>query len=239
MSELVAESRTSGADERNWHGAGARMALRYLCFVLGLLINSFGIAFITKATLGTSPISSVPYVLSKRFQPSFGEFTFVINMLFIVAQVVLLRRDFRPVQLLQIVVNVLFSSFVDVSMGLLGWLNPTGVVAPLLSLVVGCCILALGISVEVAPDVVLVPGEGIVRAISATLKRPFGSCKLCFDATLVVISCALSLVFFGGLSGVGLGTIVSALIVGPIVNVINAHVPLIGAIRGLCEPAAE
>lgn len=44
-----------------------RIALRYLFFTLGLLINSFGIAFITKSSLGTSQISSLPYVLSLRF----------------------------------------------------------------------------------------------------------------------------------------------------------------------------
>ena len=80
---------------------------------------------------------------------------------------------------------------------------------------------------------ILVPGEGIVRAISSTLDRPFGTCKLCFDASLVAIACALSFAFFGGLNGLGVGTIVSALIVGPIVNLINARVPLVSAIREL------
>ena len=41
-----------------------RMFKRYLYFFLGVIINSFGVAFITKSALGTSQISSVPYVLS-------------------------------------------------------------------------------------------------------------------------------------------------------------------------------
>ena len=49
---------------------------RYLVFIIGVLINSFGISFITKASLGTSPISSVPYVFSLRFAPTLGEFSF-------------------------------------------------------------------------------------------------------------------------------------------------------------------
>ena len=40
---------------------------RYCYFLLGLAINSFGIAFITKSALGTSQISSVPYVLSLQY----------------------------------------------------------------------------------------------------------------------------------------------------------------------------
>ncbi len=228
MSELVASIRSSVS-----RAEAGRLALRYLCFAAGLIVNSFGIAFITKAALGTSPISSIPYVLDLRFQPTFGEFTFVLNMVYIVAQVVLLRRDFQPIQLLQVVANLVFSAFIDVSMGLLSWLAPAALPAQLGSLALGCCILAFGLSIEVAPRVIVVPGEGIVRAIASKLDRPFGTCKLCFDATLVLIACALSLLFFGCINGLGLGTIVAALAVGPIVNLINAHLPLIAAIRRL------
>ena len=236
MSELVVKSSLAGAGENEggeMSGARRALVLRYLCFVAGLLINSFGVAFITKAALGTSPISSIPYVLDLRFEPTFGEFTFVLNMVYIVAQVALLRRDFKPVQILQVVANLIFSAFIDVSMGLLWWLNPQGLPTEVLSLAVGCVILAFGIAVEVAPNVIVVPGEGIVRAIASTLHRPFGTCKLCFDTTLVVIACGLSFAFFGYLNGLGAGTIVSALAVGPICNLINAHVPLIDAIRSL------
>ena len=37
---------------------------RYGWFTAGVLLNAFGVALITKAALGTSPISSLPYVLS-------------------------------------------------------------------------------------------------------------------------------------------------------------------------------
>ena len=114
MSELVAKLRWTVVGEDGARGMG-RMALRYLCFVTGLLINSFGVAFITKAALGTSPISSIPYVLDLRFQPTFGEFTFVLNMVYIVAQVVLLRKDFQPIQLLQVVANLIASESICIA----------------------------------------------------------------------------------------------------------------------------
>ena len=101
-----------------------KIALRYLFFTLGLLINSFGIAFITKSSLGTSQISSLPYVLSLRFPLSFGGFTFLMNTVFILIQIAIQRRNFPPVQLLQIAANVLFSTFLDVSMAALSWLHP-------------------------------------------------------------------------------------------------------------------
>ena len=124
---------------------------RYFFFILGLIINSFGVAFITKSALGTSQISSIPYVLSLKFTNlSFGQTTFIFNMLFILIQLLILKKDFRPIQFLQIAANILFSSFIDVSMTLLTGLNPQTIPLRTLSLLVGCAILAVGISVEVA-----------------------------------------------------------------------------------------
>lgn len=210
-------------------------SLRYFCFFIGVLINSFGVALITKAALGTSPISSVPYVLSLRFAPTLGEFTFVMNLLFIAAQIVLLRRSFPPVQLLQVVVNLVFSWFIDVSMNLLGGFDPQTLPVKLIALVLGCAVLGFGISVEVAPKALLVPGEGVVGALSTVTRVRFGTVKVAFDVTLVAISLTMSLVFFHRLNGLGLGTVISALIVGRFVNLFNARLPLIARIARLAE----
>ena len=212
------------------------LVARYIWFAVGVLINSFGIALITKGALGTSPISSTPYVLSLQFPAlSFGMTTFLVNLLFIALQIVLLRRDFQPVQLLQLVVNVVFSEFIDVSTNLLGFFESASVAVQLLCVVLGCAVLALGISIEVAPNVILVPGEGAVRAIAATCRARFGTVKICFDLTLVAVALVLSLVFFHGVQGLGLGTVISALVVGKLVNLCNAHLPFLEHIRRLAR----
>jgi len=198
---------------------------RYGWFTAGVLLNAFGVALITKAALGTSPISSLPYVLSLRFPVTLGQFTFLMNMLFILAQVLLLRKDFRPVQLLQVAVNVVFSLFIDVSMGLLSWMEVGVLPMRLLALAVGCAVLGFGISVEVAPRVLMVPGEGT--------GRQFGNVKTAFDATLVSTALLLSLLFFHRLQGLGIGTIFSALAVGRFVDLYNRRLPLISRISAL------
>lgn len=204
---------------------------RYFWFTIGVIINAFGVAVITKAALGTSPISSVPYVLSLRFVPTLGQFTFVVNLLFIAAQVVLRGRDFPPIQFLQVVVNLVFSAFIDVGMKLLWWFEPASLPVKLAALVLGCAVLGCGISIEVAPDALLVPGEGVVGAIADRTGIRFGSVKVAFDVTLVAIALGLSLWFFHGINGLGLGTVVSALLVGRFVNLCNAHLPLVARIR--------
>ena len=122
-------------------GQNARnIALRYLFFTLGLLINSFGIAFITKSGLGTSQISSLPYVLSLRFPLSFGGFTFIMNTVFILIQIAIQRRNFPPVQLLQIAACIPFMllrrSYAQIN-------NPVGIEANLAFLGFGFVLMGL------------------------------------------------------------------------------------------------
>ena len=208
---------------------------RYLWFLAGVLINSFGVALITRAALGTSPISSLPYVLSFRFPVTLGQFTFAMNLFFILGQVLLLRRDFQPIRLLQVAVNAVFSAFIDVSMGLLSWLEISSLPMAVLVLALGCAVLAFGISVEVAPRVLMVPGEGIVQAIAAVTGWRFGNVKVGFDAALVSTALVLSLLFFHRLQGLGAGTILSALAVGRFVNLYNRRLPLISRISALAS----
>lgn len=192
---------------------------KWFYFVIGVLINSFGIALITKGALGTSPISSVPYVLSLQFSSfSFGMTTFLINSIFILIQIVLLKKNFKPLQFLQFGVNILFSSFIDFSMSLLSFLELSNIWMQLIVLVLGCLVLAIGINFEVAPKIMFVPGEGAVQAISDTFHTNFSKTKVAFDTTLMGIALLLSFLFFGHLNGLGFGTIISALIVGLFVN---------------------
>lgn len=214
----------------------SRQIERLVWFSAGILINSFGIVLITKGALGTSQISSIPYVLSMQLPSiSFGMFSFIMNMVYIVLQALLLRRQFKPIQLLQIVVNVVFSASIDVFMAMLSFYAPQQLFTRVLSAVAGCIVLAFGISVEVAPDLIMVPGEGIVAAISKVSGRRFGSVKVMFDVTLILIAALLSWLFFGNIVGVGVGTLLSAVSVGQFVNLINRHVSLLQHIRALAK----
>ena len=212
---------------------------RYFWFVIGVMIISFGVALITKAGLGTSPISSIPYVLSLQFPFTLGQFIFIINMFFILAQFIFLKKDFEPIQFLQIFANVIFSVCVDISMNLLNWLTIDNFIVGLFSLLIGCCLLALGIAIEVAPDVLVIPPEGIVRVITTIVNKKFGTIKVVFDVTLVSIAVILSFLFFGKLNGLGLGTIISAIIVGYIVNLLNKKFLLISYIKTLVNQEKE
>ena len=187
---------------------------RYLVFLIGLFINSLGVSLITKADLGTSPISSIPYVLSLNFPFTLGQFTIAFSLLLILIQLVILRRNFKAEHLLQIPISILFGYFIDLTMVMLFFVNPQSYLSSVVYLLIGCVILGFGVYTEVLANVAMLPGESFVRAVSSTWKTEFGSTKIAFDVSLTVIAAILSLIFAHRLDGVREGTIIAALLVG-------------------------
>lgn len=187
---------------------------RYLIFLAGLFVSSLGVSFVTKASLGTSPISSIPYVLSLGFTPTLGQFTIFFSILLILLQAAILRKRFKKEQLLQIPVSILFGYFIDGTMALLGFLHPEAYLLKVVSLLCGCLILGFGVYLEVIADVVMLPGESFVKAVSTTFHTEFGFTKVAFDASMTIAAGAISVLFLKELNGVREGTIIAALIVG-------------------------
>ena len=187
---------------------------RYIVFLIGLFINSLGVSLITKANLGTSPISSIPYVLSLNFPLTLGQFTIAFSLLLILIQPMILRRNFKAEHLLQIPISILFGYFIDLTMMLLFFVDPQSYISSVIYLLTGCLILGFGVYTEVLANVAMLPGESFVRAVSSTWKTEFGSTKVAFDVSLTVIAAVLSLIFAHRLDGVREGTIIAALLVG-------------------------
>lgn len=194
---------------------------RYLIFLVGLFVNSLGVSLITKANLGTSPISSIPYVLSLNFPFTLGNFTIFFSIFLIVLQLIILRKNFKLEHILQIPVSFIFGYFIDLTMILFFWVNPEAYIMKIVYLLIGCLILGVGVYMEVLADVVMLPGESFVRAIVLTWKTNFGTTKICFDVSMSVIAAVLSFVFAGSLAGIREGTVIAALLVGFIARLIG------------------
>ena len=194
---------------------------RFLIFLVGLFENSLGVSLITKANLGTSPISSIPYVLSLNFPFTLGNFTIFFSIFLIVLQLIILRKNFKLEHILQIPVSIIFGYFIDLTMILFSWVNPEAYIMKIVYLLIGCLILGVGVYMEVLADVVMLPGESFVRAIVLTWKTNFGTTKICFDVSMSVIAAVLSFVFAGRLAGIREGTVIAAILVGFIARLIG------------------
>ena len=187
---------------------------RYVVFIIGLYVNSLGVAFVTKASLGTSPITSIPYVSSLNFKPSLGNFTIIMSIVLILLQILILRKDFKLEHALQIPVSFAFGYMIDFCMWSTPFIHPQFYPVKILCLLTGCVILGFGVWMEVIADVVMLPVESFVRAVAFKLNKEFGFIKIFFDSSLAVIAVILSFVLSGQLQGVREGTVITALIVG-------------------------
>ena len=215
----------------------AEIFKRYLIFTVGLFISSFGVAVITKADLGTSPISAIPYVLSLYYPLTLGEFTIIFSVLLIVIQLIILRKNFKAEYFLQLPVSIAFGYFIDFSMFLLKMLSPDMYVVKLLFLLAGCLILGIGVYMEVLANVAMLPGESFVRAVSTTWNTNFGNTKVAFDVSLTVIAAVLSFLFVHRLEGVREGTIIAALLVGFIARLFGRYLVFLKPILFPSMPA--
>lgn len=187
---------------------------RILFLCLGLITMAFGVAFSIKAALGTSPISSVPYVTGVISGLSVGTTTIIMNTIFVLIQIAILRRQYEWIQLLQLPAAILFGTAIDEASWLIRDLAPATYWQQWVVCLVGIFLVALGVSMEVAAKLITTAGEGIVLAICKVAPVKFGNMKMAFDLTLVALSVILSFLFLGHLDGVREGTVAAAVLVG-------------------------
>ena len=196
---------------------------RYVIYLISLFIISLGASLSIKANLGTSPLICLPYVCSLITNLSVGIVIFLFTILFIVIQIALLGKGFEKRQYLQFIVGSVFSFFVDFSLMIVNFINPIGYINQFLLLLFSCLVVAFGVLLEIQTEVVYLPADGIIVAISKVLKKDFPKVKPFVDTSMVIIAAVLSIVFLGYLAGVREGTIISALIIGPIVKILKKY----------------
>lgn len=196
---------------------------RYVIYLISLFIISLGASLSIKANLGTSPLICLPYVCSLITNLSVGIVIFLFTILFIIIQIALLGKGFEKRQYLQLVIGFIFSFFVDFSLMIVNFINPIGYINQFLLLLFSCLVVAFGVLLEIQTEVVYLPADGVIVAISKVLKKDFPKVKPFVDTSMVIIAAILSIVFLGYLAGVREGTIISALIIGPIVKILKKY----------------
>lgn len=196
-----------------------RFGLRILLLVLGIFIVAHGVALSIRSDLGTSPISSMPYVLN-LIVPNItvGTFAIIVNTLLVLIQVVILRSKTGFDQFIQLPLTFLFGLFIDVNLWLTSSLVLDNYIWQLVTVVFSCFVMAFGIFLELKADVGLLPGEGLTLVISRAYDKNFGKTKVAIDTTFVIMAISFAFAFHGRLEGVREGTVMAALFVGTIAH---------------------
>ena len=195
---------------------------RILVFAVGLLVISLSIGFITKASLGTPPISSIPYSLSLIFPSlSLGNFTIIYSLLLVFLQLVILGKQADKVSLgLQVVISFVFGYFIDFGMMLLGDFSPEIYWERIVCVLIGCFGLAFGVYLQIVADFTMVPGDGFAYALSVRIKKkPYRVVRVCSDVSMIVIAAIIGYIGMGTTGGVREGTVICALLIGTIAGI--------------------
>lgn len=181
--------------------------------------------------LGSSVISVLPYVFHDAGTNgqvpalTIGQYTFIMNALLVVGQIGILRRQFEPVQLFQLLVGFVFGLLIDLNMNLISWLQPIALWEKATAQLVGCTILAAGIAFEVRCGSITMPGEGFPVAVSKMLNAEFPKVKITVDISLVILGIIFSYAFFGKWQWyiIGPGTLFAMYYVGWAVRIVSHH----------------
>ena len=195
---------------------------RLLVYLLGLYCMAIGVVFSARSNLGVSPVGSLANVLYQiglaQKAPAFvnlGNCTTAVYCLYILTELLILRREFQARMLLQLAASLLFGQMVNLATGMMAFLpDPGNYAVQLLYLLCSIPLVAVGVMLYLTPNILPTPGEGMSLAISKKTGLSVGASKTIFDCSLVVISGLTSLIYFHGLVGVREGTVICALLVG-------------------------
>ncbi len=202
---------------------------RIILMIAGLFFIALGVAISVKANLGTSPISSGPFVYSTKFPfLSMGTITIFMHTFFLLMQIVILRKQYKLIQLIQLPVVFMFGFFTDFTLALISARNYVNNYALQCALcLLSCIIIAFGFFIEVKSHVTYLAADGLMVTISQYFHLDFGKVKICFDCSLVAIAIVSSLIFFHTLKGVREGTVAAAILVGMFVRLFNKKLTFI------------
>ncbi len=199
------------------------MVKRYALFIIGLFIASMGVAFSTKAGLGTSPVASVPYsvsLVSKLL--TFGGWLNLLSVIQITTQVITLKGKCNYAEIaVQTVLAFVYGYLTNFSCWLIREINVTSYPVQFIFMLLGCVILAFGIWIQLKGAVAMLPGEAMNRAISKVTGKRYENIKIFFDILYIALSAVICFVFLGKLEGVREGSIIAAFAVGSIIKVFN------------------
>jgi len=191
-----------------------------ISYVLGLVIMAFAAAFTEKANFGMSMVVAPAYILHLKvseFLPwfTFGVAEYVFQGLLIIITVLVMRK-LKASYFFSFVTAVLYGTLLDGAMMLISGLPEDTFAIRVLWYILGTVFCSLAVSfffhTYISPEAY----ELIVKEISQKFNFNINKIKTAYDCISVALGIIMSFAFFGFgvFKGVGLGTILCALING-------------------------
>lgn len=195
---------------------------RVVIYLLGIVLVALGGIIAIKSNLGATPVNSLPLAISSVSILELGTVSTILFIIYVGIQIILLRKEFKAIQLLQIVFAVLFGRLMSYFNMMIN-INVENIFLRITVCLLSFFITSVGVMFTITADIVPIAPDGLAQAIAKKKNIDFGKAKLYFDIVIVVLSVAVLLVGGKGLEGLGISTVLSALCVGRIVSLLNKH----------------
>ena len=191
---------------------------RYCFLILSLEIISMGIIFINHANLGINSFSSFPYVLSSYFKLSNFSFELLLQILFIILQIMIFGKKFKKIQLFQLVIWLFLYLFLAINtfnnIIFLRDFYPKYYLIKIIFLLIGSFMVGIGINIQLTIKTLFSPEEGLLYSIFKTFHYNLCYIKISIDLLLIILSSIFSYFTFNKIIGIKEGTIISCFFIG-------------------------
>jgi uncharacterized membrane protein YczE len=208
-----------------WLWREEQLPQRIFFYLFGLFIAAFAVALMVNSGLGLSPISSFPFVISRITDSYMGIWVTAMLIVFLALQIAILRKEFKWINLTQMIFAAIFGYFVDFTQALLGdFLIPT-YFGRLAMLGISIILIAIGIVFFLDQKLATMPAEALLEAIIQKYPHhKFHRLKIVMDSSMALFAAILSLIFLGNITGLREGTFITALLVGKLMPSARTYV---------------
>lgn len=192
------------------------MKRRWILFFIGLNVLAAGIVVSIQSGLGVAAFTSLYYAFSEVAGMSLGNASILFYLVLVIFQVIVTKSITKKI-LIQIPFSFTFGWVTDFYAAIIKF-TPANIYIAVIMLLISNCMVGLGIYLFVNCDLIMGPVEASVALISKKLHKPLGLCKNVFDISMVICTILFCLFFKVPFYGVGIGTIISAVVCGRMVD---------------------
>lgn len=198
-----------------------------LSYILGIIIMAFGAAYTELANFGMSMIVAPAYILHLKISQylpwfSFGVAEYCTQGVIVVLTIILVGR-FKISYLFSFITALLYGTVLDKAIYAVSFLKIEDLGMRIIYFMIGTILCSIAVSLFFHTYIPPEAYELIVKELSHKFSRNINMVKTIYDCISASLSIVLSFVFFGFFvfRGVGIGTVVCALVNGFLIGKIS------------------
>lgn len=189
-----------------------------LALFVALIFLAIGIVFVIKADFGMTVVQAPVFVLSESITSiSMGTWNYIIQGSLFVLMLLIIRK-FRISYLLSFVSGILYGFILDLFIYLLKNLTADNLLTAILFYIIGFIAICIAVSLFFSCKAPLMPYDIFIREVAKAKKIALPKFKWIFDISCLVAAISLSLLLNNNIIGIGIGTIIFAFTVSPVMS---------------------